>query len=233
MKTAFFNPRWRSPGEIRGSDTMKESCGKHPADRDILPLVRVAEVQTAELHGPACAPTSERAFSASAGALRLRLPDATTGLLLDGRASSRMELLLRVSPFGTPVICAAMQSGGTQVRAVLNGCDDRARQWLNSVLMFERACLCIDTERAGLPAWMSFDLISAEKLAASFARQRAPDLSASLAAIEMSEAAVQLAAAEAVPTLIEGQAIETLVIAVVRPCARQAGVQASERWAMS
>lgn len=208
---------------------MKDAGGEPGADRDSLPLVRVAEVLTTELHGPARGSPPERAFSAFAGALGLCLPEAATQALWDGRASSRVELLLRVSPFGMPVICAAMQSGTTQVRAVLDGGDDRVQLWLNKVLRFERALLCIHAERAGAPVWISFDLIDAERAAARMARLRAADLPATFAMMEMSEAAAQLAESEAVPTLIEGRAIETLVIAVVRPSARRAGVRAGER----
>lgn len=208
---------------------MNEACGKHRAGREALPLVRVAEVLTAEPHGPARASLPDCAFSAFAAALRLQLPDAATQALWEGRASARMELLLRASPFGMPVICAAMQSGAAQVRAVLNGCDDRVQRWLDAVLMFERALLCIDAQRAGAPVWISFDLINAAKIAARMARHRAAALPETLAMMEISEAAAQLAAPDAVPTLVDGQVVETLVIAVVRPCARQAGVRAGER----
>ena len=63
--------------------------------------------------------------------------------------------------------------------------------------------------------------------------EAAEEAAAALATVEMSEAAAQLAAPEAVPTLIEGRAIETLVIAVVRPCERLAGVRAGEPSATS
>jgi hypothetical protein len=207
---------------------MKEAGEEHRADRVTLPLVRVAEVLVTELHGPAGASSPDRDFSALAGTLRLRLPDAVAQALWDGRAGARMALLLSVSPFGLPVICAAIQSGATQVRAVLNWDDQRVQLWLSRVLRFERVQLCIDAEKAGLPVWMGVDLIDAEMTAVRMARQRAADLPAALATVEMSEAAAQLATPEAVPTLIEGRAIEALVIAVVRPCERQAGVRAGE-----
>lgn len=184
----------------------------HP-QHSVFALVRPAVVMKPPEVREQAAEMRQDASIMHGHAFRLQLPEAVVTALERTDAPRAAMLAVLLSPKGVAVVCVTLQVGGLQMRTVCNGNDACARGWLSDVLERAQVNWFLDIEGTQQVAWVSTSVQLTDTYKFLMALHESAHLAVADEAIEVATVGVSLALPEAVPSLIEGVDIDTLVIA--------------------
>ena len=147
-------------------------------------------------------------------AFGLQLPNPIVRDLKERNARSNIRLSINPSPRGIAVLCVTLQITGTQIRTVCNGNEKGVQRWLSGLMLSGNANWLLNIEGSPQVAWVSKDLQIPDpyKLLASLYESKR--LGSYEETLETGTVAAELSALDAVPSLIPGVELDTLVMAL-------------------
>lgn len=147
-------------------------------------------------------------------AFGLQLPEPVVSVLEQQNARSNIRLSVYPSPRGVAVLCVTLQVEGAQLRTVCNGNEKGVQRWLSGVISTGRANWLLDIEGGKQVAWASQALPIPDPYRLLMSLHESEQLASHHETLEVGTVAAELAAPEAVPSLIPGVELDTLVMGV-------------------